>query len=193
MADEFKFTENSARSVVTTALEGIKTSQRITEAKAAGATPSEVAKAAFGSDEAINELGKAVCMLALFRDLGALYDLTDPINVLPGGPRENQVFVGYAACLQHFVDSEPAKRFSDFFDAAQTCGDALTYFLQENGLEDDVIRNHADYDHAFFQEWKAMSLRPQFALNRAAYDRLIEHADREYAETEERLKREGKL
>jgi hypothetical protein len=193
MADKFEFTENSARSVVNATLEGVKTQQRIEDAVAAGAKPLEVAEAALGTPEDIQDLGKQIGIVNLFLRLGEFYELADPTEQAQDNPLENLAFLGYAACMQHFVDSKPAIRFCEFFNAAQTNGDVLRYFLQENGLNDEDIRFHADYEHAFFQEWKQMQISPRFALNRSSYDAQIAAAEREHSETEEKLNQEGKL
>lgn len=193
MSDEFKFTQNSARSVANAATDSIMSRQRSEAARAAGATEYDVVKAALGTDEEIAELGKVICIIALFRALGEFYGLVDPVDQAVEEPLENLAYLGYMATIQHYVDSEPAKRWAAFYDAAQTNGDVLTYFLTENERNDDVIRYHSKYDHHFFQQWKEMSIGAQFALNRTDYDELIAQAERESAEAEARLRQEGKL
>lgn len=193
MSDEFKFTQNSARSVANSATDSIMARQRLESARAAGASESEVAKAVLGTDEEITELGKVISIIALFKAMGEFYGLADPVDQDADEPLENFAYLGYMATLQHYVDSEPAKRWAAFYDAAQTNGDVLEFFLTENEQKDDTIRYHEKYDQHFFQQWKGMPIRPQFALNRADYDELIERATRENAETEARLKQEGKL
>jgi hypothetical protein len=193
MAEEFKFTENSARSVVNSQMDKVKTRQRIDEAHAAGANPVEVTRAAMGDDEDVEALGKGICVVALFSSLGKVYGLKDPCDREEDEPLENMAFLGYAALLQHYVDSEPAKRFSAFFNSVETNGDALRFFLDENKLEDDVIRYHKDYEHDFFEEWKSQRLSPQFALNRADYDAQVERVRKNNKEAEEQLKKDGYL
>jgi hypothetical protein len=190
MSDEFKFTENSAKSVVKSELVSAETKAIIDEGKAAGKSAREVGKAVFAkmSQEEIESLSKTIRLINLLVQMGHAFEMGEieqQNNWVNGDRRSlrltNHALFGYLAICQHYVDSEPAKKWQRFFDEAQTIGDVYAYFLQENNLTYDEASGLVGYMILDVEEILKIRLDQQgvvnFAINKELWD-AAEEKDR---------------
>lgn len=177
MSDDFKHTANSATSVVDRTLEGIRVKQRIDEVKTAGGSPTDAFNAVFDSEQKKRDLAASVCIVNLFAAMGKVFGLGDAREQMEAGELvKNRAFLGFSAILQHYVDSASAKRFEAMFISAETNGDVWRYFLAENEIDADEVKQLPGYEEAFFSEWLEESMGPRFALNRVDYEAEVERA-----------------
>lgn len=169
--DKFEFTENSAKSVVEGEMASMKARAIIDEGKAAGKSMEEIGKEVFAlsSLEQKKAFGKLIVIVNLLTQMGYDFNMgtieqqsmrrfDEPLLV-------NHAFYGYRAVIQHYVDSEPAKKWEAFFASAETIGDVYRYFLEENNLTYDYASSLPSYSILDVEEILAIRLDNKASIN----------------------------
>lgn len=181
---DFKFTKNSAKHAVGSLMASAETSAIMAEGEAAGKSMDEVGAEVFArmSPEEIDHLGKDMRIVNLLVQMGSAFQLGDihqqtDLRSDAWNKLRNHAFYGYMAIAQHYVDSEPAKQWEAFFEAAETIGDVFRYFLQENDLTFDEASGINGYSILYVEELLKTRLDQreivEFAISQAAMDELI--------------------
>ena len=141
----FKRTFGSVRLFLRRKIDSFLTGWIIRIGRWKGRDEQTIAKNALGSKEDIETLARTITFVNTFDRMGKLFGLrADSEN------HYNMAMLGWAAILQHYPDSEPAKRWTALFDTAQTFEDLWTFFLTENKIDSRRVVFLDGYDSQFF-------------------------------------------
>lgn len=86
-------------------------------------------------EKKLDELERQIILMSLMDKMGQLYGLHATVD-----SNHNKAFLGLSAILQHYVDSDEAKLFWDFYCNACTVKDVWNFFLTENELRPESVK-----------------------------------------------------
>lgn len=147
------------------AIDSARTSSTIETMRASGKTDEEIAAAVLFPDGGSGEnLAHDIIITNLLMEMGEFFCLgykSDEENY-------NKAFFGLALNLQHYVDHPEAVEFNNLVANAKTVNDVWTFFLEKNGLSDEVLEKMASYDKTFFKNLLSMEISQcqGFGINR---------------------------
>jgi hypothetical protein len=141
----FKRSLGSVCSFLRRRIDNFLTGWIITVGRWKGHDEQVIVKNALGSKEDIQALARTVMFVNAFDRMGKLFNLQPDSET-----NYNMALLGWAAILQHYPDSEPAKRWMVLFDTAQTFEDLWLFFLKENKIDPRRVEFLTGYDPQFF-------------------------------------------
>lgn len=131
------------KSIMTSALASAKVSSVIETGRLEGRSDEEIAYEALGGADGIADMARDLHITLLLSTMGELVGFAEPMD--------NKAFVGLAYILQHYPDAPAAKRYSAMYENSTTVMDIMAFFLNENGLTEEVFLKHPDYDREHFE------------------------------------------